>query len=299
MPSSELDSKLNSELNQDDVPMGAANSEHGACAVSIVLPTYNERDNIVDLIQAIDVELAGMEAGYEILVVDDDSPDDTAGLVCATFSLTGALKGALAGELASDVHGHNPLGQSASGTIAANPRARLHVIVRTQDKGLAKSIRCGLEAARGRTLVVMDTDFNHPPQMIPQMVDLLRYYDLVIGSRFVMRGGMEDGLRYRLSFLYNVFIRFLLHTQIQDNLSGYFAIRRERLFELQGRFDRIFFGYGDYFIRLLLLAWRSEWRILEVPVFYILRRHGASKTGFWRIFRDYTAAVVRLRIFGI
>ena len=61
-----------------------------------------------------------------------------------------------------------------------------------QDKGLAKSIRDGLERARGRTLVVMDTDFNHDPAMIPQMVDLLRYYDLVIGSRFVMRGGMED-----------------------------------------------------------------------------------------------------------
>ena len=49
----------------------------------------------------------------------------------------------------------------------------------------------------------MDTDFNHDPAMIPQMVDLLRYYDLVIGSRFVMRGGMEDRLRYRLSLLYN------------------------------------------------------------------------------------------------
>jgi dolichol-phosphate mannosyltransferase len=246
-------------------------------AVSIVLPTYNERDNILDLIRAIEEELAGLDLGYEILVVDDDSPDGTANLVRETYGL--------------DAAGFAP------GEVAVAPRVRL--IVRTRDKGLARSIRCGLEAAVGRTLVVMDTDFNHPPHMIPQMVDLLRYYDLVIGSRFVMRGGMEDALRYRLSFLYNVFIRMLLHTQIQDNLSGYFAVRRERLFTLSDRFDRIFYGYGDYFIRLLLLAWRSEWRILEVPVFYILRRHGDSKTGFWRIFRDYTAAVIRLRLFGI
>jgi dolichol-phosphate mannosyltransferase len=145
----------------------------------------------------------------------------------------------------------------------------------------------------------MDTDFNHDPAMIPQMADLLRYYDLVIGSRFVMRGGMEDALRYKLSFIYNFFIRALFWTQIQDNLSGFFAVRKERLFELAPIFDKIFYGYGDYFIRLLLAAWRRDWKILEVPVFYILRRHGASKTGFWRIFRDYTTAVLRLRIQGL
>lgn len=245
--------------------------------VSIILPTFNERDNILDLIAAIDAGLRVTSLRSEILVVDDSSPDGTAELVQTTFGL--------------DAEGH--------GTLGGREEAALRLIVRTTDKGLARSIHCGLESARGRTLVVMDTDFNHPPEMIPQMIDLLRYYDLVIGSRFVMRGGMEDALRYRLSFLYNVFIRFLLHTQIQDNLSGYFAVRRERLFELENRFDRIFFGYGDYFMRLLLLAWRSEWRILEVPVFYILRRHGDSKTGFWRIFRDYTAAVIRLRLFGI
>src|SRR5262249_42618967 len=132
---------------------------------------------------------------------------------------------------------------------------QVRVIIRTVDKGLAKSIRHGLESARGSTLVVMDTDFNHDPAMIPQMVDLLRYYDLVIGSRFVMRGGMEDGLRYNLSFAYNIFIRALFATQIQDHLSGFFAVRQERLFQLANIFDKIFYGYGDYFIRLLTVAW--------------------------------------------
>lgn len=239
--------------------------------VSIILPTYNERDNICDLIDAIDRELSATDLSYEVLVVDDSSPDGTADLVRERYQLSGD--------------------SSADG--------RVKLFVRTTDKGLAKAIRYGLERATGRTLVVMDTDFNHDPAMIPQMVDVLRYYDLVIGSRFVMRGGMEDQMRYRMSFLYNVFIRSLFHTQIQDNLSGFFAVRRDNLFRLQGKFDRIFYGYGDYFIRLLLVAWRSDWKILEVPVFYILRRHGESKTGFWNIFRDYTAAVIKLRIFGL
>lgn len=247
--------------------------------VSVVLPTYNERDNILDLIEAIVRELGPMGLRFEVLVVDDSSPDGTAQWVCERYGLAAATTNEWQGEL------------EGTGSV--------RVVVRTRDKGLAKSIRHGLEVAQGSTLVVMDTDFNHDPAMIPQMVDLLRYYDLVIGSRFVMRGGMEDSLRYLMSFAYNIFIRALFRTQIQDNLSGFFAVRKERLFQLSPIFDKIFYGYGDYFIRLLLVAWRRDWKILEVPVFYILRRHGDSKTGFWRIFRDYTSAVIRLRLQGL
>lgn len=256
-----------------------SDSRGGLPDVSIVLPTYNERDNIADLIDTIAAILGPQGLHYEVLTVDDSSPDGTADFVRSRYSLDDHDTARLPGTATS--HG------------------TLRLFVRTHNKGLANSIRDGLIAARGRTLVVMDTDFNHDPVLIPQMVDLLRYYDLVIGSRFVMRGGMEDARRYRYSLLYNYFIRFLLQTQIQDNLSGFFAVRRDRFFELEPRFDRIFYGYGDYFIRLLLVAWRSNWKILEVPVFYILRRHGDSKTGFWRILRDYTLAVFDLRLRGV
>lgn len=251
----------------------------GPIDVSVVLPTYNERDNICDLIDAIQRELEPTGLAYEMLVMDDSSPDGTAVTVRERYGLR-------------SLDEHN-----ATGSVSQCGRVRVHV--RTHDRGLAQSIRDGLERADGATLVVMDTDFNHDPAMIPQMVDLLRYYELVIGSRYVMRGGMEDTTRQWLSMFYNMFIRFFLNTQIHDNLSGYFAVRRTRLLELTPKFDKIFYGYGDYFIRLLLLAWRNGWTILEVPVFYILRRHGDSKTGFWRVFRRYTAAVLRLRLFGL
>lgn len=265
---------------RDDLHEDSRGSE--GCDASIILPTFNERDNICDLVDAIHRELRAAGWAYEVLIVDDNSPDGTAQVV-------------------RDRYGIGPGRERAGlpGGDSGASRGSVRLLVRTADKGLAKSIRAGLEQAAGSTLVVMDTDFNHDPAMIAQMVDFLRYYDLVIGSRFVMRGGMEDAMRYRFSLLYNYFLRFLLQTQIQDNLSGFFAVRRERLFELEPKFDKIFYGYGDYFIRLLLVAWRSNWRILEVPVFYILRRHGDSKTGFWRIFRDYTSAVLRLRVQGL
>ncbi len=247
--------------------------------ISIILPTYNERGNICDLIDAIDWQLAPLSWRYELLVVDDDSPDGTAEVVRQRY------------ELGDD--------DTTSALDSAYSKSRVRLIVRTRDKGLAKSIRRGVEEAVGRTLIVMDTDFNHDPALIPQMVDLLHYYDLIIGSRFVMRGGMEETLRYQASMIYNMFIRFLFHTQIQDNLSGFFAVRRERLFQIHGKFDKIFYGYGDYFIRLLLMAWRADWKILEVPVYYILRRHGNSKTGFWSVLYQYTRAVVKLRLFGL
>jgi dolichol-phosphate mannosyltransferase len=261
-------------------PAGDTGSEAATgVSVSVVLPTYNERDNICDLADAIQAHLEPLGRVYELMIMDDNSPDGTAEVVRARYHLGDGGDSEWVGRIGS------------CGII--------RLVVRTQDRGLACSIRHGLELARGRTLVVMDTDFNHDPALIPQMVDFLRYYDLVIGSRFVMRGGMEDALRYRLSQVYNVFIRTLLHTQIQDNLSGYFAIRRTQFLELAPIADKIFYGYGDYFIRLLLVGWRKDWRILEVPVFYILRRHGASKSGFWRIFRDYTRAVLRLRLRGL
>jgi dolichol-phosphate mannosyltransferase len=248
--------------------------------VSVVLPTFNERDNICDLIDVIQSQLDDGDWRFEMLVVDDNSPDGTADVIRSRYEMHAGASD----EWVADMDGGS---------------SQLRLIVRTQDKGLAASVWEGLIRAQGETLVVMDTDFNHDPAKIPQMVDLLRYYDLVIGSRFVMRGGMEDLLRYRLSLVYNMFIRFTLQTQIQDNLSGFFAVRRDRIRQVDPIADRIFFGYGDYFIRLLLVAWRKDWKILEVPVYYILRRHGTSKTGFWRIFREYTAAVFRLRLFGL
>lgn len=103
---------------------------------------------------------------------------------------------------------------------------------------------------------------------------------------------MEDRRRYYYSLAYNLFVRMLLHLQVQDNLSGFFAVRREQLLALE--LDRVFRGYGEYFIRLLYTARGRRYRMLEVPVFYILRRHGQSKSRFMHMLRDYTSCVLSL-----
>lgn len=229
---------------------------------SIILPTYNERDNILELIESIQGYVDPIGLDYEIVVVDDSSPDGTADVVRERF-------------------GGNP---------------QIVVMVRTE-RGLATAIKHGILNSTGEIIVVMDTDFNHDPQMIPQMVRFLDYYDLIIGSRFVMAGGMEDRTRYYFSFVYNLFIRLLFQTQVQDNLSGFFSIYRKKLMEMD--LDRIFYGYGDYFIRLLVTAWRKKYAMLEIPVFYRLRMHGHSKTQAVSVFWQYTRSVLRLRLKGI
>jgi dolichol-phosphate mannosyltransferase len=227
--------------------------------VSVILPTYNESKNIISLIDAIETQLKGVQIGYELVVVDDNSPDGTATLV----------------------------------QERAERDAEVRLFVRTEERGLGTAIKHGIRQAQGELVAVMDTDFNHDPKMLPQMVKFLEYYDIVIGSRYVMGGGMEDLMRYNFSFLYNVFVRLVLRTQIQDNLSGFFAMRRDKLTSMN--LDEIFFGYGEWFMRLLYLAWRQGYAMLEVPVYYVLRRHGQSKSRFVEMILSYTRTVLDLR----
>lgn len=239
--------------------------------ISIILPTYCEKGNIVDMIAAIEAAAQGEPWETEVVVVDDDSPDGTAEAVRAYQAR---------------------ISQGEAGDLAS--ACRVNLFVRQGDRGLASAILYGIRNSHGEVLVVMDTDFNHDPAMIPQMVKFLQYYDLVIGSRFVMGGGMEDRQRYLYSQFYNLFVRMMLRLQVQDNLSGFFAIRRDRLFSLD--LEQIFRGYGEYFIRLLYCAWHRHYRMLEVPVFYILRRHGQSKSRFLAMLSDYTRCVLALAV---
>jgi dolichol-phosphate mannosyltransferase len=228
--------------------------------VSIILPTYNEKENIGELIRALEGCVLTTGCAAEIIVVDDNSPDGTAAIV-----------------------------QS----MQTQPGVNLTCFVRTNERGLATAIRYGIERATGDCLVVMDTDFNHDPCVIPQMLHELDHYDVIIGSRYVKYGGMEDRVRNILSGAYNIFLRFFLGMPTNDNLSGFFAIRKECLQPMNK--DVIFSGYGEYFMRLLYAARRKGYRLYEVPVFYKLRQHGSSKSQFGHMMHDYTLCALELR----
>lgn len=230
-----------------------------ARSVSIVLPTYNEAGNIVALINAIK---AAVPSGwtYEILVMDDSSPDATHSLVQKAF--------------------------------VEDPTVR--AILRTRDRGLAKSIRGGIEQARLERIIVMDSDLTHDPAEIPALLHVGTIYDIVSASRFCAGGRMADTSHYLISMLYNWLLRLVLRTQVQDNLGGYFTARRSALHELPT--DEIFYGYGDYYFRLLHFAQRAGMSIVEIPAAYLARGAGDSKSNWLRMIRTYTTAAAQLRL---
>ena len=193
--------------------------------ISVILPTLNDRENVVPLIHAIHGVLRDLP--YEILVVDDNSPDGTAQAVMD-------LK---------------------------DPKIR--VIIRSTDPGFAKSIRCGIENAAGDLLIIMDSDFNHDPGCIPYMVQKMLEYDCVSGSRFLDGGRMTPAWRGVGSRLFNVFVYKTTGSKMTDNLFGFFGIRREVMERLP--YDDIFFGFGDYGIRLLFYLQKNKAKIFEFP----------------------------------
>jgi hypothetical protein len=157
---------------------------------------------------------------------------------------------------------------------------------------LARAVHAGVEAARGDRVAVMDADFNHEPRSIPALVGQLAGADLVVGSRFVRGGGMDDALREACSAGFSRATGALLGTGTAENLSGFFVARAALLEALPA--ERIYYGYGDYFFRLLFHAARRGARIAEVPVWYARRRAGQSKTRFARVGVRYGFEVARL-----
>lgn len=109
---------------------------------------------------------------------------------------------------------------------------------------------------------------------------------------------MENEVRYFMSFLYNFFLRIVLMLQIQDNLSGYFSIRREKLLDME--LDKIFYGFGDYYMRLLYVAWKTKgMSILAIPLWYPERTFGNRKSNFTKMVIGYTISALKLRFWGI
>jgi dolichol-phosphate mannosyltransferase len=228
--------------------------------ISVILPTYNEKESILLLIREISEILSAESDDFEIVIVDDNSPDGTYSLVQKEFA------------------------------------GNTHVVplLRTTERGLASAILHGIRNASGDTVVVMDTDFNHPPNLIPLMVKITEYFDIAVGSRYVIGGGMETSkFRYLGSKIFNKCIHYSLGVKTTDNLSGFFAFKKRVLEGLN--LEAIFYGYGDYFIRFLYVMQKQKRFILEIPVVYKDRKGGLSKTNLKKELLRYSATVMKIR----
>jgi dolichol-phosphate mannosyltransferase len=241
--------------------------------ISVIMPTLNEAGHILDLIRETATVLESNGLGvFEILVVDDDSPDRT---------------------------------WEKAQTTPGLDAARLRVIRRERDHGLTASLREGIRAARNDVVVWMDCDFSHPPAKIPQMLHMLdEGYDVAVNSRYAIGGG-EDRIgkggatQLILSRLLNWGIRFMLKPSFSDYTSGFVAARQRVLaaHELHG-------DYGEYFIDFIYRVLRDRrFRVCELPYVAPPRRSGESKTGnsfrqYVRRGSKYLGTVVRLRLGG-
>ena len=226
--------------------------------LSVVVPTYNERDNLPVLLERLEKSLQGLRC-FEVVIVDDDSPDGT---------------WRLAEELS---------------------RTRypwLRVVRRVDEKGLGTAIVRGLREARGEYIAVMDADLQHPPELLPEMLEAARREgaELVVASRYMRGGGVEGWSRFRLlvSKGASLLAKLLLPEArlTSDPMSGYWLVRRDVVerCRLEGR---------SWKVLLEILAKCGPRRVVDVPYVFRERLYGRSKLGI-RAMIDYVLDLLRL-----
>lgn len=229
--------------------------------VSVVIPTYNEKKNILVLINGLKDLFERTEVSFQVVVVDDDSEDGTAELV--------------------------------------RNYAKIHKFVdlisrKGKERGLGLSILEGILSTRGDVVVGMDADFNHHPKYLRNILNKLKKGRLVVGSRFT-GGHWQEKLSYLPSYVFNLSLR-IIGFPIMDNTSGYYAIHRSDLLELPVK--DIYRGYGDYHLRLVYFAHRMGIEVVEVPIRYGRRRYGESKSRWIKMILNYYRAAFRLILKG-
>ena len=208
----------------------------------VVVPTYNERENLPLLV-------AGLmqHANVRLLVVDDNSPDGT-----------GAIADAL-------VNTH---------------RGRVDVMHRTGTRGLGRSYVDGLKWAIQQKVDVicqMDADLSHDPAQLPRLIAAVDQGDVVIGSRYVPGGEIVNWplRRKLLSRFANIYVRTVTRLSARDCTSGYRCWRRETLASMP--LDRFISDGYSFLVEMLYVATRSGSRVAEVPITFVERRLGESK----------------------
>jgi dolichol-phosphate mannosyltransferase len=208
----------------------------------VIVPTYNERDNLPRLAAAL-MRIPGVA----LLVVDDGSPDGT---------------GAIADQLAAE-HG-----------------ARARVLHRTGARGLGRSYVAGMQWALqtdATHICQMDADFSHDPADVPRLLDAAAQADLVVASRYVRGGSVENWpmRRLALSAIANWYVRAITRIPVLDTTSGFRCWRRELLERLP--LERIVSNGYAFQVEMLWEAHRAGARIAEMPITFIERRLGTSK----------------------
>lgn len=210
----------------------------------IIIPTYNERENIIPLITEL---LRVTPADTRILIVDDNSPDGTGELV----------------------------------RRFAEGEPRVSLMTRPRKLGLGTAYQAAfrrvLDEGGDECVITMDADFSHNPRYVPELIEKCRTHDLAVGSRYVPGGRIENWELWRrlLSWGGNLYVRVITGSPIQDCTAGFSCMRTE--FLRQVPFERIrASGYAWWFTLRMMFSRRGA-RITEIPITFTDRRLGKSK----------------------
>ncbi len=232
--------------------------------ISIIIPTYNESQNILQILKSIKDNLP-QNFITQAIVVDDNSPDGTGKLV-----------------------------EDYLENIKKMANYTIEIIHRKAKNGLGSAILKGIQQAKGDTIVVMDSDFSHPPQIIPKLIESIKkyQYDIVVASRYI-NGGKIQGWsvkRKLMSKFATLIAKKGLGINTKDPMSGFFAFKRNIIKELN--MDAI-----GYKILLEILVKTKGVNIKEIPYTFQDRELGYSKLSF-RTILDYYKSVWKLYRYG-
>jgi dolichol-phosphate mannosyltransferase len=212
--------------------------------ITIVLPTYNEAENLPKLVSA----LFMLPLNLHVLVVDDNSPDGT-----------GRIAGALA--------------VTHPGRVSVLHRAGKQGLRSAYVEGFQKAFALGAEA-----VVQMDADFSHDPAVLQEMARHITECDVVIGSRYIKGGSLDKNWplwRKFLSGFGNTYARTILQFPLHDVTTGFRMWRREALEKMP--LDRIRSNGYIFLVEMVYVAFLMEYDIVEVPIHFEDRRFGESK----------------------
>jgi dolichol-phosphate mannosyltransferase len=227
---------------------------------SIVIPTYNEKANIIILIDRLVTIMNGKD--FEIIVADDDSPDGTWRAV----------------------------------EEYSKKDIRVHCVRRMRNKGLSPSIVAGFDVAKGDLLCVMDGDLQHDESFVLKMIELAKSCDLVVGSRYKDGGGIEGGwpLHRRLfSSTATLMAKVLLGVNVSDPMSGFFVVRASAYRKIRPYLNPRGFKILLEILYLLQIH-PDKSRFEETGIFFRKRTAGHSKLGLKVIF-NYIISLWQLR----
>jgi dolichol-phosphate mannosyltransferase len=231
----------------------------GRKEVSVILPTYNEEELIAKLIDSIIKNLKGYD--YEIIIADDASKDKTPEIIDS---------------------------YAKKYSVVA-----LHRYI---NRGILKSILDAIKLSRGKTIVLMDADFSHPPEKIPELLKYIPEYDFVSGSRFVKGSKIITPFsRKAATVMLNTALRIILGLKPHDLTGVFHAIKKEKFNQLQLKYPAV---WGEFDMELFYEASRKKFKIKEVPFTYDFRKEGVSKSeNLLKYGRVYLSRAVKIRLF--